>query len=215
MVFGWVLRSIGRRSQQKGINAAAPVFSRVYQVLSDGMLGYSNAHKLYDTPFPFPYSQLIFFNLILLSITVPWLISAKTGDYKGEYPDWGGKGVCVIGSFMVVLMYFTLNEVARDLEDPFAFDPNELPLVIMQRDFNAKIQALVSEDSYKVEAGVLDTNHTNMLKYVSGRQPEALAQQMMSQFMSAVDRLEKLQVGALDDELVINEHRFEIAGQNY
>lgn len=175
MAFGWVLRAIGRRSQQKGINAAAPVFSRVYQVLSDGMLGYNNAVKLHDTPFPFPYSQLIFFNLLLLSITVPWLISAKIGDYKGEYPEWGGTVVAVGMSFIIVLMYYTLNEVARDLEDPFNFDPNELPLVVMQVQFNAKIQALVSEDSYLVEKGVL---HDTKL-YATGRQPEAQTDQIL------------------------------------
>ena len=32
MAFGWVLRAIGRRSQQGGLNASPPVFSRVYQV---------------------------------------------------------------------------------------------------------------------------------------------------------------------------------------
>jgi len=180
MAFGWVLRAIGRRSQQKGINAAAPVFSRVYQVLSDGMLGYNNALKLHDTPFPFPYSQLIFFNLLLLSITVPWLISAKIGDYKGEYPEWGGTVVAVAMSFIIVLMYYTLNEVARDLEDPFNFDPNELPLVVMQDQFNAKIQALVSEDSYLVEKGVL---HDTEL-YATGRQPEAIHEASLELAMS-------------------------------
>ena len=56
--------------------------------------------------------------------------------------------VAVGTSFIIVLMYYTLNEVeslqlplavdcdgaeqvARDLEDPFNFDPNELPLVVM------------------------------------------------------------------------------------
>jgi len=46
MVMGWVLRGLSRRSQQGGINASPPVFSRVYQVLSDGMIGYQNAMKV-------------------------------------------------------------------------------------------------------------------------------------------------------------------------
>lgn len=171
MAFGWVLRAIGRRSQQGGINASPPVFSRVYQVFSDGMMGYNNAVKLHDTPFPFPYSQFIFFNLIIFSLTVPWLVSAKIGDNKGEVADWGGKVVCCVVSFIIVLVYFALNEVARELEDPFNHDPNELPLVVYQRNFNQRIQALVAEDGYLVEAGVLNLDRG----LLSSRQPEALA----------------------------------------
>merc|ERR1712166_70656 len=174
MAFGWVLRAIGRRSQQGGINASPPVFSRVYQVLSDGMTGYNNAVKLHDTPFPFPYSQFIFFNLILFSLTVPWIVSAKIGDKAGETADWGSKVVCCVVTFMIVLVYFALNEVARDLEDPFNHDPNELPLMVMQRNFNQRIAALMAKEAYDVEAGPLDIQ-TGLLH---GRQPEAVLERI-------------------------------------
>lgn len=194
MAFGWVLRAIGRRSQQGGINASPPVFSRVYQVLSDGMTGYNNAVKLHDTPFPFPYSQFIFFNLILFSLTVPWVVSAKLGDNKGVTADWGSKVVCCVVSFMIVLVYFALNEVARDLEDPFNHDPNELPLVVMQRNFNQRIQALMAKEGYEVEAGVLDIN-TGIL---SSRQPEALIQQTLKEVAKAVEEpLERIRASTI------------------
>jgi hypothetical protein len=32
-----------------------------------------------------------------------------------------------------------MNEVARDLEDPFIYDPNELPLPRMQYCFNERL----------------------------------------------------------------------------
>ena len=41
-------------------------------------------------------------------------------------------------SFVVVLAYFGLYEVARELEDPFVHPPNDLPSVAMQRPFNAR-----------------------------------------------------------------------------
>lgn len=34
-----------------------------------------------------------------------------------------------------MLTYWALNEVARDLEDPFIYDPNDLPLARIQVEF--------------------------------------------------------------------------------
>ena len=35
-----------------------PILSRVYQELSNAMLGFNSAMKVATTPFPFPYAQL-------------------------------------------------------------------------------------------------------------------------------------------------------------
>jgi hypothetical protein len=69
------------------------------------------------------------------SLTVPFLVSAKIGDKAGVEADWGGEVgvalgcrlhfaecctllqvICVMASFCIVLMYFTLNEVTNRSE---------------------------------------------------------------------------------------------------
>ena len=77
LVMTWIVRACMRRRKEGGIPAEAPVFSRVVQVLSDGMLHYMAALKIRDTPFPFPYAQAnALFCLIHLTL-FPVVVSSK------------------------------------------------------------------------------------------------------------------------------------------
>ena len=62
-----------------------------------------------DTPFPFPWAQLVLILLLVFSATCPLLIVAWVDSI------WLG----VLLNFFAVLTYWALNEVARDLEDPY------------------------------------------------------------------------------------------------
>jgi hypothetical protein len=85
------------------------VFSRVMQVLSDGMLHYLAALKLRDTPFPFPYAQAnALFCLIHLAL-FPLVVSSKVE----------GVAMSAALSGFGVMMIYAVNEVARELEDPY------------------------------------------------------------------------------------------------
>lgn len=44
--------------------------------------------------------------------------------------------------FTATLIYWSLAEVSRDLEDPFVYDPNNLPLARLQFSFNERIIGL-------------------------------------------------------------------------
>jgi len=46
--------------------------------------------------------------------------------------------LCVM-CFTIGLMYWSLHEVAREIEDPFRYKPNDLPLEDIQRQFNERI----------------------------------------------------------------------------
>ena len=53
------------------LDVAAPIQSRMYQELSNGMLGFSNCLKIADVPFPLPYAQLLGLLLIGFSCFIP------------------------------------------------------------------------------------------------------------------------------------------------
>lgn len=44
--------------------------------------------------------------------------------------------------FITLLIYFALNELAKGLEDPFIYDPNDLPLTRHHYDFNERLLAI-------------------------------------------------------------------------
>lgn len=47
-------------------------------------------------------------------------------------------------NFLTLMSYFALNELAKDMEDPFIFDPNDLPLVRHHYDFNERLLAVAN-----------------------------------------------------------------------
>ena len=77
---------------------------------------------LADTPFPFPWAQIVLIMLILYALIVPLIVVAFVNRM------WIG----LVINFLSVQSYWSLNEVARDLEDPFVYDPNDLPLARYQ-----------------------------------------------------------------------------------
>ena len=133
-VYQWVQTLIVAVHNSKGLCVPGPVLSRLQQHLGDGMLAYNNVRKFTDTPFPFPYSCGISSVLILYTASVPFLMWAYVEVV------WLS---CVM-TFMASFTYWVLHEVARDMEDPFLYEPNELPLSRLQFLFNQRLLVLRS-----------------------------------------------------------------------
>ena len=63
-----LIRCITVRQREGGVAVPPPILSRVYQELSNAMLGFNSAMKVATTPFPFPYAQL---NVIQVLVPPP------------------------------------------------------------------------------------------------------------------------------------------------
>lgn len=85
-----------------------------------------------DTPFPFSWAQLITVVLVVFVVMLPLVTAAAIHQWA----------VAMTVSFISVLTHVGLNELARDLEDPFVYDPNDLPVARQQWIFNERILAL-------------------------------------------------------------------------
>merc|ERR1719282_1802389 len=137
MVLSWIMRRLIARQKYEPMGdmgtTSPPILSRLFQVLSDGHLGFSQAAKVADTPFPFPYHNLIRMFLWIYAFTVPFVINSKIIHHVARF----------VINFMAVWAYFALCEVGDNLEDPFLpYDPNELPLQGIQYSFNARLLSL-------------------------------------------------------------------------
>lgn len=72
------------------------------------------------------------------------------------YTEW----LLILMNFIVFMTYFSLNELARDLEDPFVFDPNDLPILKMQYAFNERMLAIARAHRYCTLSSLINTlNH--------------------------------------------------------
>lgn len=129
LVMAWIQELLVDRQRQGGLDVPAPILSRPYQLLSEGLTAFEQCRKLTDTPFPFPWAQFVMVLLVLHSFLAPILIVAYIRT------TW----LAVVLSVVSVVTYWALNEVARDMEDPFLYEPNELPLAKQQYDFNTAL----------------------------------------------------------------------------
>merc|ERR1719440_1540623 len=82
------------------------------------MLGFTQAQKLSDVPFPFPYAQMLTFLLIIYSCIIPIYIAFFTRSII----------VAPIISFALFMGIWGLNETAKELENPFGTDVNDITL---------------------------------------------------------------------------------------
>jgi predicted membrane chloride channel (bestrophin family) len=127
LCFNWLSEFIIREHLAGSLgNVGPPIISRIIQFLGDGMIYYNHARKIMFIPFPFVHAQLSVMFVIVMVAVIPFLMHQYTDE-----PVVGA-----ILTFFTVLCLCGINEVARDLENPFRNFPNELPLVNFQAQYN-------------------------------------------------------------------------------
>ena len=132
-VQSWLLRLMTDRMRVGGLNVAAPILSRTYQGMSEGMTAAEQARKTSCVEFPFALRQLIELLLLVFSVLLPLCVSAFVDSV----------GLVVSVSFFAVLGYVALNETARDLETPFGRAAHGLSTSGWQKDFNTKLASML------------------------------------------------------------------------
>merc|ERR1719313_393609 len=60
------------------VTIPAPIYSLIYQELSNGMLGYMHAWRLAQIPIPAVLSQLTYFLILMICVYVPFLVEKFT-----------------------------------------------------------------------------------------------------------------------------------------
>jgi predicted membrane chloride channel (bestrophin family) len=131
--FGWVQSILAQRCSCKTgwITVASPTSNTLWHSLDSGFQAFEQCRALVDTPFPFPWAQAMVLFLVVFSLTLPLLMVSWLRTV------W----LACLMDFVTVFCFWILNEVARDLESPFVFPPNDLPLARMQYNFNERLLA--------------------------------------------------------------------------
>jgi predicted membrane chloride channel (bestrophin family) len=95
-------------------NVAPPIISRLYQYVSDGMLGYNQARKIAYIPFPFPHAQITALFILVVVAFIPILMLTFVNN----------EAFGAVLNCLTVMCFTGLNEVSRELENPFQNVPN-------------------------------------------------------------------------------------------
>lgn len=130
VVYAWIIKLLMGRSGSGNLRGGA-VTARHMNTLQEAMAAFGQAAKTCNTPFPFAWAQLVYVCQYTLTISLPFLVVAVMNH------SWTG----VILTFVVVVTYAVVNELATELEDPFGLDPNDLPMERFVYDFNQNLLA--------------------------------------------------------------------------
>jgi len=134
LVYLWINEFMTREHIHGSMGTvAAPIISRLMQYASDGHMWYNSARKMAYIPFPFPHVQLTTAFIFSTIFVVPLLMLAKTNVYFG-----------FVLNFLVVSILTGLNEIAKELQNPFTNVPNDLPLSLFQAHFNEALVTIFS-----------------------------------------------------------------------
>eukprot|EP00931_Biecheleriopsis_adriatica_P050254 TRINITY_DN29088_c0_g1_i1.p1 TRINITY_DN29088_c0_g1~~TRINITY_DN29088_c0_g1_i1.p1 ORF type:complete len:499 (+),score=76.22 TRINITY_DN29088_c0_g1_i1:63-1559(+) len=135
VVLQWIQQLIMRNVHQSVVNAPAPIVSRAFQELSNGIVDMVDAQKISDIPFPFPWAQMLSTMMILTSLITPFVLATTTSSLA-----W-----CVLLNFVSVMSLSAIHYVAAELEMPFGDDLNDLPLRALQESLNTALIQLLDD----------------------------------------------------------------------
>ena len=142
----WVTRALVRRRAAGGMSVDAPVLATgIYRNFQSANTAFHQCLKIVQTPFPFPYAQFVMLVLCLYTVAVPFFICQIV---DGTLP-------AIMISVISVSAYATMNEVARQLEDPFGHEVNQLPIEDLHLDFNERLwtitQKIYKKDDWSLQ----------------------------------------------------------------
>jgi hypothetical protein len=113
----WLQEFITREYKNGALGAVdPPIVSRIYQCVSDAMLGYNLARKVAYVPFPFPHNQLTAFFTFVMMVILPILMLSYVHSLI----------IATILNALVIAVFVGLYEVGRELEAPFRNVPNDI-----------------------------------------------------------------------------------------
>eukprot|EP00928_Gymnodinium_smaydae_P080068 TRINITY_DN6386_c0_g1_i1.p1 TRINITY_DN6386_c0_g1~~TRINITY_DN6386_c0_g1_i1.p1 ORF type:complete len:587 (-),score=102.79 TRINITY_DN6386_c0_g1_i1:226-1857(-) len=111
-----------------------PIVSRVFQDLSTGVVTLNNARKISDTPFPFPYAQMVTVVLLMHLLITPLAVATWTDHWF-----WAG-----LFTFVAVFTFWSINLIAAEIEQPFGGDANDIAVDDLQHTYNRCLVAMLN-----------------------------------------------------------------------
>mmetsp|Transcript_98009 Transcript_98009/g.184241 ORF Transcript_98009/g.184241 Transcript_98009/m.184241 type:complete len:539 (+) Transcript_98009:130-1746(+) len=133
----WIIQGIILEIRAKTLDTPPPIVTRVFQELSNGMLGFSQAHKVAMVPFPFPFAQMVSCLLVFFYIVFPFYVDAFTQNII----------VTPLISTLVPICYNGLNCLAIELEEPFGCDHNDVDIEVRHEEFNKMLVDTIRQPS--------------------------------------------------------------------
>lgn len=124
-----ILMHVGRRCSD--LASRGQIGEWRYITLEQRLVGLSeaqaNCERIKTTPLPFPYTLLLHRTTLIFCILLPFALAQSLG--------W----LTPVFTAIVSYTFFGLDTIGDELEDPFGFDKNDLPVDAMVRSIERDI----------------------------------------------------------------------------
>eukprot|EP00746_Dinoflagellata_sp_MGD_P135140 gnl/MRDRNA2_/MRDRNA2_69072_c0_seq1.p1 gnl/MRDRNA2_/MRDRNA2_69072_c0~~gnl/MRDRNA2_/MRDRNA2_69072_c0_seq1.p1 ORF type:complete len:833 (+),score=111.01 gnl/MRDRNA2_/MRDRNA2_69072_c0_seq1:215-2500(+) len=140
IIFQWITRFVLEAINYGTISTPAPIVTRAFQELNSGMTALNRMMTITDTPFPFPYVQMITTLLLIYMIFTPFIIAPQASHWF-----WAG-----FFTFVAVFTQWAINLIASEIEQPFGDDLNDFNLWEVQDEMNSSLLLLCEPSTQAV-----------------------------------------------------------------
>mmetsp|Transcript_13098 Transcript_13098/g.41857 ORF Transcript_13098/g.41857 Transcript_13098/m.41857 type:complete len:591 (-) Transcript_13098:375-2147(-) len=137
LVFQWIQQLIVDNIGSGVLSLPPPIVSRAFQETASGMVAFEEAIKISTIPFPFPYAQTTECLLLMHWVCTPLVVAQWVST-----PWWGA-----VFSFIIVFIYWSLNSIATELENPFGSDANDIDAEGLQKDLNRHLLLMLEPEA--------------------------------------------------------------------
>lgn len=137
VVYQWIQRHIVHAVDAGVVDIPPPILSRAFQELSMGLVNLAAARKINELPFPFHFAQML--TAMLLTYTIGTSIASGF-----VMPSWWAAGGA---TFFNVLVLWSVNYLAAEIEQPFGTDLNDLPIDSENLRMNCLLRILLHEQA--------------------------------------------------------------------
>ena len=141
LVFQWIQNLIVDMIRSEVLCVPAPLMTRIFQDLGNGLNKFHESMKFAEVPVPFPYVAATEITLYTHTIITP-IVSVQWSPVVYQCPFF---------TFVIVFVLWSLFTVAGELENPFGnVDVNDLDTDLLQSEMNRQLLCLLHPPSSTV-----------------------------------------------------------------
>lgn len=137
LVYMWLNGVIVKAMKTGLLNVPPPILSRVFQQTEKAMVEYNQVLEVMTIPFPFPYAQTAYVLLVFMGFSTPFAMCSWTTHPAAAF----------LLTFTGVTCLVSLELIARQLENPFGEDANDLPIDSFQDLINESLMLMATNDA--------------------------------------------------------------------
>eukprot|EP00930_Biecheleria_cincta_P054837 TRINITY_DN4122_c0_g1_i3.p1 TRINITY_DN4122_c0_g1~~TRINITY_DN4122_c0_g1_i3.p1 ORF type:complete len:472 (-),score=57.75 TRINITY_DN4122_c0_g1_i3:198-1613(-) len=148
LIYQWIKLYTVQCAKSGILPIPAPILSRVFQMIGDGLVMYNDIIQVSSWPFPFPYAQLSAVMIILHFIITPLVMCQWTSHWI----------VTCLLTLVSCVSLASLDLISIEIENPLGDDPNDLPVHALHHGLNQLLLMLVNPATWRVPRLTTDAN---------------------------------------------------------